>query len=182
MTYCFLCEELLNPPVFQWIYSKTTGFSYLSPEDMEDVEGIADVGTWEWICEKCFEGKIYPGYNDFLITTASAFDNEKIIEYKGIVTNQVFIDANMINDLFSNKGSNENGDSIVFKSEPLENNIKMAKKILLAKMIGEALKFKANAIVGLKIDFKNISKTTQDAFMITGTGTAVFLDNKPIFK
>ena len=62
----------------------------------------------------------------------------------------------------------------------MESELNRAKDLLINEIKEEALRLDANAIIGLKVDFEDVGKTSGNAFMLLGVGTAVISELKPI--
>ncbi|MFZ5762671.1 MAG: heavy metal-binding domain-containing protein [Thermodesulfobacteriota bacterium] len=105
-----------------------------------------------------------------IITTTATIEGKNIIQYSGIVTAQVFMGVNIFRDIFSGVR-----DIVGGRSKSMENELNRAKDLLIKEIKEEAIMLNANAIVGLKIDFEDVGKTSGNAFMLFGTGTAVVL-------
>lgn len=114
-----------------------------------------------------FENKI----TGLLITTTASVDGRKAIEYKGIVTAQVFMGISLFKDIFSGIR-----DIVGGRSKAIESEFNKAKELLLRELRIEAVNIGANAVVGLKIDFEDVGKVSGNAFMLLGTGTAVVIE------
>lgn len=106
-----------------------------------------------------------------LVTTTASLEGRKIVEYKGIVTAQVFIGVNLFKDMFAGLR-----DIVGGRSYAIEEEFNKAKNLLLREISIEAINLGANAIVGLKIDFEDVGKVSGNAFMLLGTGTAVVIE------
>lgn len=83
--------------------------------------------------------------------------------------------VNIFKDIFSGVR-----DIVGGRSKAMESELNKAKDLLMNEIKEEALRINANAIIGLKVDFEDIGKTSGNAFMLLGTGTAVVLENKSI--
>ncbi|HAG51411.1 MAG TPA: hypothetical protein DHU69_10045 [Deltaproteobacteria bacterium] len=106
-----------------------------------------------------------------LITTTTSIDGRKVVEYKGIVTTQVFMGVNLFKDIFSGFR-----DIVGGRSKAMETEFNKAKELLLRELGDEAVNLRANAIIGLKIDFEDVGKVSGNAFMLLGTGTGVIIE------
>ena len=114
-----------------------------------------------------FESKLQA----LLITTTTSIDGRKVIEYKGIVTAQVFMGVNLFRDIFSGLR-----DIVGGRSKAMEKEFNKAKELLLRELSIEAVNLGANAVIGLKIDFEDVGKVSGSAFMLLGTGTGVVIE------
>lgn len=106
-----------------------------------------------------------------LITTTGSVDGRKVVEYKGIVTAQVFMGVNLFRDIFSGLR-----DIVRGRSKAMEKEFNKAKELLLRELSIEAVNIGANAVIGLKIDFEDVGKVSGNAFMLLGTGTGVIIE------
>ena len=114
-----------------------------------------------------FENKLQA----LLITTTTSIDGRKVVEYKGIVTTQVLMGGNLFKDIFSGFR-----DIVGGRSKAMETEFNKAKELLLRELGDEAVNLRANAIIGLKIDFEDVGKVSGNAFMLLGTGTGVIIE------
>ncbi len=85
------------------------------------------------------------------MTTTANFEGRAIIEYRGIITAQVFIGINIFRDFFSGIR-----DIVGGRSKAMEKPLRDAKEMLLRELAMEVVERKGNAIVGLKIDFETV--------------------------
>ena len=90
-----------------------------------------------------------------ILTSSNTLESKEIIEYKGLVTGESLIGANIYKDLFSGVRD------VVVGRTTLES---MEKK---AESLG------ANAIVGLKLSYDNLGGTMGNTILVTVYGTAV---------
>lgn len=169
-----------------FVLSKSSGQLYKNQLEFLQAGEEGDYGVgFTVLCKNCgqmkkqrYEDIEKEKYEDLqcklkslVITTTASIDGKKIIEYKGIITAQVFMGVNLFKDVFSGLR-----DIVGGRSKAMENELKKAKDLLLEELKKEALDLGANAIIGLKIDFEDVGKTSGNAFMLLGTGTAVFLE------
>ena len=89
-----------------------------------------------------------------ILTTTNCIEGHKIVDYLGIVTG-----VSLVN--FS-----------IFKNN-IEQNINKAKEMAFQQLQGNALKLKANAVVGILIDIELIDNIHKVNVSIVGTAVKV---------
>ena len=103
------------------------------------------------------------------VTTTNSIDNFEIVEYLPVITSNAVISSNVIKEFFVGFRSIVGGFSDKYK-ELLDAAFNTALDILKS----QAENLQANAIVGLKVDFGNISSdVTSNMFMLSLSGTPV---------
>ena len=107
---------------------------------------------------------------DFIISTTPIIEGRTIAAYKGFVSAQVFIGVNIFKDIASSFR-----DIVGGRSQIIERELAKGEKILISEIQQKALRLRANAVVGFRLDFENV--TSGNAFMLLGTGTAIFLSD-----
>ena len=106
-----------------------------------------------------------------ILTSANALENKTIMEYKGIVTGESLIGANIYKDLFSGVR-----DVVGGRTSTYEEEIKKARDIAFQSMKEKAEQLGANAIIGLKISYDNLGGTMGNTILITAYGTAIIFE------
>lgn len=111
--------------------------------------------------------------SSFIITTTNSVENQQVESYLGVVTSNFVAGTSIFSDIFASFSDIVGGTSGKYKGE-------MDKLYLRAKqeITASAQGLGANAILGYKIDFDEISGQGKSMFMISVSGTAVKL--KPI--
>lgn len=104
------------------------------------------------------------------ITTTSSIEGYKIEKYLGIVTHQVVHGTDLFSDIFAGFRDVFGGYSASYqkKLKEMEDNV-------LNQLKKKAQKLGANAILGLRLDFDEISGKGKGMLMLTAQGTAVLL-------
>lgn len=102
-----------------------------------------------------------------ILTTTGTIEGKSITEYKGIVTGETIIGANIFKDFFAGIR-----DIVGGRSSAYEKVLKEAKDTSLAEMSEAAKKLGANAVVGIDLDYETIG---QGMLMVTASGTAVYV-------
>lgn len=103
-----------------------------------------------------------------ILTSANTLEDRKILNYKGLVTGEALIGANIYKDLFSGVR-----DVVGGRTSQYEEEIKKARDIALESMTEKAEQLGANAIIGLKISYDNLGGTMGNTILITAYGTAI---------
>jgi len=102
-----------------------------------------------------------------IVSTTHSLEGKHIIEYKGIVTGEVILGANMFKDFMAGIR-----DLIGGRASTYEKVLREAKEKAIEEIINEARILGANAIVGLDIDFETIG-ARGSMLMVAVSGTAV---------
>ena len=102
-----------------------------------------------------------------IVTTTPSIEGKSIVEYKGIVTGEAILGANIFKDIFAGIR-----DIVGGRSATYENELRSAKDIALREMQERAEAVGANAIVGVDLDYENLG-ASGGMLMVTASGTAV---------
>jgi len=102
-----------------------------------------------------------------ILSTTPQIEGRTIREYKGIVTGETIIGANMFKDLFAGIR-----DIVGGRAGSYEKVLREAKDTSLAEMMERAQAMGANAIVGIDIDYETIG-ANGSMLMVATSGTAV---------
>ena len=103
-----------------------------------------------------------------ILTSANTLENKQIIEYKGLVTGESLIGANIYKDLFSGVR-----DVVGGRTSRYEEEIQKARDIALTSMEEKAEHLGGNVIIGLKISYDNLGGTMGNTILVTAYGTAI---------
>jgi len=103
-----------------------------------------------------------------LVTTTPSVEGRAITEYKGIVTGEAILGANIFKDFGAGIR-----DVIGGRSAGYEKDLKKARETALAEMQQVAEELGANAVVGVDIDYETLKGSM---LMVTASGTAVKID------
>lgn len=103
-----------------------------------------------------------------LITTTNTIQGGTIIQYLDLISTHVVIGANFFSDLKASFTDFFGGRSGTYQKK-----LKEIYNAALSEMQREAACMGANAVVGLKIDFDEISGKGVSMFMVSAVGTAV---------
>ena len=103
-----------------------------------------------------------------ILTSSNTLENKRIIEYKGLVTGESLIGANIYKDLFSGVR-----DVVGGRTSQYEEELQKARDIAFKSMEEKAESLGADAIIGLKISYNNLGGTMGNTILVTAYGTAV---------
>ena len=102
-----------------------------------------------------------------LVTTTPSVEGRTITEYKGIVTGEAIMGANIFKDLFAGIRDIVGGRSATYERE-----LRRAREMAMAEIKQSAAELGANAVVGIDIDYETVG-TNASMLMVTVSGTAV---------
>ena len=104
-----------------------------------------------------------------ILSTTPQIEGHTIREYKGVVTGETIIGANMLKDFFAGIR-----DIVGGRAGSYENVLREAKDTSLKEMMERAQAMGANAIVGIDIDYETIG-ANGSMLMVATSGTAVVI-------
>jgi UPF0145 protein HMPREF6745_1609 len=104
-----------------------------------------------------------------LITTTPSIEGRPIQAYKGVVTGETIVGANVFKDFLAGIR-----DIIGGRSGSYEKVLREAKDTSLAEMQQRAAELGANAIVGVDIDYETVGQNSS-MLMVAVSGTAVVI-------
>jgi uncharacterized protein YbjQ (UPF0145 family) len=102
-----------------------------------------------------------------IVTTTPNIEGKPIREYKGIVTGEAIMGANIFRDFFASITDIVGGRSAAYEKE-----LGKARDVAQGEMIAKAREFGADAIVGVDLDYEVIR---DGMLMVSVSGTAVKL-------
>ena len=105
-----------------------------------------------------------------LLTTTPTLDGRKIREYKGVVTGEAILGANVFRDMFASIR-----DIVGGRSGAYEKVLKDARDLALEELGEEARLRGANAVVGIDLDYEVLG-SGGSMLMVSASGTAVVVD------
>lgn len=103
-----------------------------------------------------------------LITTTDSFENSSITKYYTPITSNIVVGTNIFGDISASLTDIFGG-----RSESYEKRLKSIYQNAISNLETQAKRLKANAIVGLKVDFDEISGKGVQMLMVSVTGTPV---------
>jgi len=104
-----------------------------------------------------------------ILSTTPQIEGHTIREYKGVVTGETIIGANMFKDIFAGIRDIVGGRASSYEKALIE-----AKDTSLNEMMQRAQALGANAIVGIDIDYETIG-ANGSMLMVATSGTAVVI-------
>lgn len=104
-----------------------------------------------------------------ILSTTPTIEGHPIREYKGVVTGETIIGANMFKDIFAGIR-----DIVGGRAGSYEKVLREAKDTSLNEMMVRANAMGANAIVGIDIDYETIG-SNGSMLMVATSGTAVVI-------
>ena len=105
-----------------------------------------------------------------IMTTTPGVEGKRITEYRGIVTGEAILGANIIKDFFAGVR-----DIVGGRSASYERELHQAREIALKDLAEEAEKVGATAVVGIDLDYEVVGQGSS-MLMVSISGTAVVLD------
>lgn len=104
-----------------------------------------------------------------LVTTTSTLQGREIAEYKGIVTGEAILGANVFKDFFAGIR-----DIVGGRSGAYEEELAKARTIALQEMQQQAAALGANGVIGVDLDYETVGQNGS-MLMVSATGTAVVI-------
>ena len=102
-----------------------------------------------------------------LLTTTPTIEGRRILEYKGVVTGETIVGANVLKDFMASLSDFFGG-----RSGTYEKVLREAKEAAMREMEQRAAELGANAVVGIDLDYEAIGQNGS-MLMVTCSGTAV---------
>jgi uncharacterized protein YbjQ (UPF0145 family) len=103
-----------------------------------------------------------------IISTTPSIEGRPIAEYRGLVTGEAILGANIFKDLFAGIR-----DIVGGRSGAYEQELAKARSIALEEMEAVAVSLGADAVVGVDLDYETVGQGSM--LMVTASGTAVRL-------
>ena len=104
-----------------------------------------------------------------ILSTTPQIDGHTIREYKGVVTGETIIGANILKDIFAGIRDLVGGRSAAYEKVLIE-----AKDTSMQVMAERARAMGANAVVGIDVDYETIG-SNGSMLMVATSGTAVVI-------
>ena len=100
-------------------------------------------------------------FNSITVTTAPTLENYKIIDTIDIVTSETVFGMNIFRDFFGGR------------SEASQKILRDARKLCILELKKEAYRVGGNAIIGVDLDYSEISGKGKGMLFLVASGTAV---------
>ena len=104
-----------------------------------------------------------------ILSTTNNIDGKPVKDYLGIVSGETIIGANIFKDFFAGIR-----DIVGGRSGSYEKVLREVKDIALKEMTDNALRMRADAIIGIDLDYETVGPNG-GMLMVTASGTAVRL-------
>lgn len=104
-----------------------------------------------------------------ILTTTPSIEGKSIREYRGVVTGEAILGANLVKDLFAGIR-----DLIGGRSAAYEQELAKARNIALGELEQAAQDLGANAVVGIDLDYEVLGGKGS-MLMVSVSGTAVVI-------
>ncbi|MCG8446114.1 MAG: heavy metal-binding domain-containing protein [Hyphomicrobiales bacterium] len=104
-----------------------------------------------------------------IITTTATLDGYAIKEYKGVVTGEAILGANIFRDFFAGIR-----DIVGGRSGAYEKSLREAREIALKELEEQARDLGANAVIGVDLDYETVGQEGS-MLMVSASGTAVLV-------
>ena len=105
-----------------------------------------------------------------IVTTTPTIQGREITDYRGIVTGEAIMGANVVRDIFASIT-----DIVGGRSGAYEEKLKDARVTALAELEDQARTLGANAVVGVDLDYEVIG-SNGSMLMVSASGTAVVVE------
>jgi uncharacterized protein YbjQ (UPF0145 family) len=102
-----------------------------------------------------------------IITTTPTIEGKRIREYRGIVTGEAILGANIFRDLFASLRDVVGGRSAAYEKE-----LRTARETAMDELAASAQGLGANAVVGVDLDYEVLGQNN-GMLMVSVSGTAV---------
>lgn len=113
---------------------------------------------------------VLPAVGHMIITTTPSVDGKRILEYRGVVTGEAILGANIFRDLFAGIRDIVGGRSAAYEKE-----LRHAREMAMSEMASNATLLGANAVVGVDLDYEVLGPNN-GMLMVSVSGTAVVLE------
>lgn len=105
-----------------------------------------------------------------IITTTPGVEGKRIRDYRGVVTGEAILGANIFRDLFAGIRDIVGGRSAAYEKE-----LRTAREMAMAEMTAAAQELGAHAVVGVDLDYEVLGPNN-GMLMVSISGTAVVLE------
>lgn len=105
-----------------------------------------------------------------ILTTTPTIEGRRIKEYRGIVTGEAIMGANIFRDFFAGIRDIVGGRSAAYEKE-----LGRARQVAMQEMEEQAKQLGADAVVGVDLDYEVIGQAGS-MLMVSVSGTAVVME------
>ncbi len=110
---------------------------------------------------------------EVLLTTTSTIQDEKVEKYLGIISAQLVAGTGLFSEFMAGFSDIVGGRSRTFQKQLEALNTEVLEMLKV-----KAVSINANAVLGVRIDYDEISGKNLQMFMVTASGTAVKMETK----
>ena len=104
------------------------------------------------------------------LTTTSSIEGKRITQYRGIVTGEAILGANVFRDVLAGLRDIVGGRSAAYEKE-----LRHAREVAMAEIVANAQALGANAVVGIDLDYEVLGQAN-GMLMVNVSGTAVVVE------
>jgi uncharacterized protein YbjQ (UPF0145 family) len=104
-----------------------------------------------------------------IMTTTSTLQDKTITDYRGVVTGEAILGANVFKDIFASIRDIVGGRSAAYEKE-----LSKARAIAMQEMQERAESIGANAVIGIDLDYETVG-ANGGMLMVSASGTAVIV-------
>jgi len=103
-----------------------------------------------------------------IITTTDQVEGKRVTAYLGIVSGEAVVGTNIFRDLMAGIR-----DIVGGRAGGYEEELRKAKEAAISEMMDEARRLRADAVVGVDLDYEHLGGGSTSMLMVTANGTAV---------
>ena len=105
-----------------------------------------------------------------IVTTTDQVEGKRVTDYLGIVSGEAVVGTNIFRDLMAGIR-----DIVGGRAGGYEQELRQAKEAAITEMMDEARQLRADAVVGVDLDYEHLGGGSKSMLMVTANGTAVRL-------
>ncbi|MEE2953405.1 MAG: heavy metal-binding domain-containing protein [Pseudomonadota bacterium] len=108
-----------------------------------------------------------------IVSTTPTLEGRRIVAYHGVVTGEAILGTNVFRDFFASIR-----DIVGGRSGSYEASLREGRELALGEMAEEAKRLGGNAVVGVDLDYENITagNNSSSMLMVVASGTAVTVE------
>lgn len=108
-----------------------------------------------------------------IVSTTPTLEGRRIVAYHGVVTGEAILGTNVFRDFFASIR-----DIVGGRSGSYEASLREGRELALGEMADEAKRLGGNAVVGVDLDYENITSgnNSSSMLMVVASGTAVTVE------
>lgn len=105
-----------------------------------------------------------------IVTTTDQVEGKRVTDYLGIVSGEAVVGTNIFRDLMAGIR-----DIVGGRAGGYEQELRQAKEAAITEMMDEARQLRADAVIGVDLDYEHLGGGSKSMLMVTANGTAVRL-------